>query len=149
MTNDKQNSITHQKRINRLLKIEILRGHNAFKRVFTQGKTVDAPFIKAFVLCKKEDIPQLLVGFSVTRSIRKAVERNFLKRRMREAYRHNKMQLYQLIESAEISLTIVFFWKAYPNAPVKKISYSSIEQNIQHILQTIERMYENRHYNTH
>jgi len=50
------------------------------------------------------------VGFSVSRNVKRAVDRNRLKRIMRESYRQNKHQLLSCFAGRNESLDIVFMY---------------------------------------
>ncbi|MGB9552850.1 MAG: ribonuclease P protein component [bacterium] len=58
-------------------------GRKEFREVCRQGKVLVSPWL---ILYYKPD-EQWGAGFGTTRDVRKAVERNLLRRRLREAYR--------------------------------------------------------------
>jgi ribonuclease P protein component len=55
-----------------------------FQALFQQGKRIDRP---ALVVLWREAPGQTRVGFAVSRQLRRAVQRNRVRRRLREAYR--------------------------------------------------------------
>jgi len=55
-----------------------------FQALFQRGKRIDRP---AVLLLWRETTGPTRVGFAVSRQIRSAVDRNRVKRRLREAYR--------------------------------------------------------------
>lgn len=63
-----------------------LRRRQDFRRVYKSGKSLKNP---AFVLCYRPSYSKggLRIGFSVSKRMGKAVERNLVKRRLREACR--------------------------------------------------------------
>jgi ribonuclease P protein component len=74
-------------------KHEVLRGYGAFKAILSNGTYVQHSGIRCFYLTTPQ-IPPVSnkVGFAI-QGIRKASERNKLKRWMREAFRMNKQVL--------------------------------------------------------
>jgi ribonuclease P protein component len=81
-----------------------------------------------------EDKSSVRVAFTAPKkTFKKAVERNTLKRRMREAYRLNyKIILEQFINQKDKSLQLLFIYIG------KEVSdYQSIEKNMQTILQKL------------
>lgn len=70
---------------------EKLKSKKLIEKLFEEGKTVSA-FPLRLIYLKEGDINK--VGVSVSkRNFKKAVERNHIKRLLREAYRHNKKML--------------------------------------------------------
>ena len=77
-------------------KEERLYGHIALDNVYNNGKHLQIDSVKIIYLeVPKGDFPPCRIVFSVPkRAFKKAVERNLLKRRMREIYRLEKHLLY-------------------------------------------------------
>jgi len=73
--------------------------------------------------------PQVLITVS-KRNFKKAVERNLIKRRIKEAYRKNKMPL---VESCMSKSTTVLLGLIYTGKTI--LSYAEIEKKIILILQ--------------
>lgn len=72
-------------------------------------------------------------AFSVQKkSFRKAVDRNLLKRRIREAYRHEKKRLYEHLE--EINMQIAFML-IYRHTSIK--SFNEIRQSVTHVIEKL------------
>jgi len=70
----------------RLRKREILRGKKNFDEVFQRGKVLRGKYVNIYFL-EGQDTK---VGFCVSKAFKKAVERNRVKRLLREIYRNEK-----------------------------------------------------------
>ena len=76
-----------------LPKTERLSGVTPVAFLFRQGKGISAGCIRAKYIKRADDAPSRIVVSVPKRSFKRAVKRNLLKRRMREAYRHQKALL--------------------------------------------------------
>lgn len=72
----------------------------------------------------------VMVAFSVSsRNFKRAVDRNLLKRRMRESYRKNKHILYESVKKYDHTLQLFFI---YNKSEI--LSYTEVENSIIQIL---------------
>lgn len=115
-----------------LKKKEILSGQIKINEVFNSGKTLFVHPIKVFYNQKEDFITnesKVLFSVSIPKKIfKKAVHRNLLKRRIREAYRLNKLFLTDNINK-EIQLSFMLVYVG------KKIeSFSKIEKSVIQII---------------
>jgi len=69
-----------------LKKYEILRGRNAFTEIFRRGEKIQGRVVTLFVLPETE----AQMGIAVSKKFKRAVDRNRIKRLLREIYRKNK-----------------------------------------------------------
>lgn len=114
----------------------------------TNKKDIDAIFekglvIKSFPLLVKhlpinfEDGAGLKVVISVPkRRIRKATDRNRIRRQMKEAFRLNKMALKEVLKKRELSLALFFVYTGK-----EKPDYAQIEGKIKLILKELNNTY--------
>ena len=115
-------------------KEERLKSSKVVKQLFSQANGfLVHPFKVNWVIGEeKEKYPaKILIGVS-RKNFRKAVERNRLKRLIREAYRKNKYLLYQYLEDRHSScnFSVIYIGKAEED-------YSVIEKKIIILLQRL------------
>ncbi len=67
---------------------EKLRNSEDFKRAYLQGKRIRLPGLTIIIV--RSPLPYCRIGISVTRKFGKAIERNRVKRLIRELFRRNK-----------------------------------------------------------
>ena len=106
----------------RLLKTDRILKREEFIRVYEQGRKVQARYFTAFILPNRVDRPRL--GITVTRKTGNSVERNRVRRLVREAFRKTrwiapigvdivinaKRQLVDA-ESRDVEREFVAFWE--------------------------------------
>ena len=97
-----------------LHKDERLCSQKTIEELFTSGESFLAYPLKVVFL--KTELPQSVpvqAAFTASkRNFKRAVKRNILKRRMREAYRLNKPSLYSELADKEVHLAIMFVYIA-------------------------------------
>ncbi len=105
--NDRENIKLSFKKAERLCSRKII------EKLFSDGKSIlSFPVKIVFLQLSLSTSFPAQAGFSVGKKIfKKAVQRNLLKRRMREAYRLNKNDLYQKLGDKQLALFIVFIGK--------------------------------------
>ncbi len=98
-----------------------LRSNRDFKKVYKRGKGY---FNRNFsLIVKKNKLQGSRVGFSITKKHGNAVERNKLKRRLKEIVRHN----FNLIPEG-YDLVVV------PKVNTKELNYQELEKSVVHLL---------------
>jgi ribonuclease P protein component len=121
-----------------LKKEERLKRRKIIEQLFSEGRAVTAFPIRVQY---KTDDPLLTVplqaGFSVSsRNFKKAVDRNRIKRLMREAYRLQKAPLEQALQTKQrqLALFLIYTGKELPNYHLMR---EKIEVVLKKLLQTI------------
>ncbi len=114
-----------------LPKNEILTHKQLWESLFASGKRLKASPI--LLIYKETPLPQPVraqVGFSAPkRRFPKAVERNRIKRLMREAYRHEKMVLINSTKGT-YAFVILYIGKKEPELPEIRQAMKSLFQKI-------------------
>jgi ribonuclease P protein component len=112
----------------RLYKTERLKSLKAIEHLFAKGEKISSfPIKLIYIIHENAKISSHQVAFSVPkRNIKKAVHRNKIKRRMREAYRKNK---HILAVSENKKLNIMFIFTDNKDCP-----YTFIEDKIKILL---------------
>ena len=115
-------------------KSEHLCGEKRITRLFTQGEAFIAyPLRVVYLISPKKDVEVVSVMVSVPKKrFKRAVKRNLLKRRMREAYRLNKQELTSLLSEKELQIHVAF---NYVSDDV--MDFSQIEKKMKAALQRL------------
>lgn len=115
-------------------KSEHLCHKNTFDELFEKGKTIHGNGLRIVWLAKDAIAGSLQVAVSVSkRNFKRAVHRNVLKRRLREAFRLHAQPLRTQLTGNNIS---VFFIMIYTRKDIKE--YREIEENVIHSLSKLE-----------
>jgi ribonuclease P protein component len=107
-------------------KSERLTNKKKFEQLFEKGISIKGfPLKLIFILePRTEEAPAIQVAFTVPkRSFKKAVDRNFLRRKMKEVYRLNRQTVIELLDQKNESMYAILI---YTNR--EKMDYQSIEK---------------------
>lgn len=125
-----------------LSKGEVLRGYGVFRDVFSNGELVGGRLVKAFVRrvskTRGENV-HLKVGFAVSRKVRSSVNRNRIRRLLRQSYRISKHSLTQHLKSRGIFLQMILLYAGSDQVDVKRLRYTELETEVKQILRSITR----------
>jgi ribonuclease P protein component len=100
--------------MNTLVKSERLISKKLIDHLFTNGKSFHSSNIKITVLLGSFDFnypAQVLVSVS-KKNFKKAVDRNAIKRRIREAYRIIKSSLYELLIKHKLKMIVAIIYNS-------------------------------------
>jgi ribonuclease P protein component len=90
-------------------KAEHLCGKTSVDKLFTEGKSfLSYPLRIVFCLSDKTDVPVRCLMAAPKRRFKHAVDRNRLKRQLRESYRLNKGVLLSAVEGKDYQLLVAF-----------------------------------------
>jgi|YNPMSStandDraft_2_1061718.scaffolds.fasta_scaffold08583_3 ribonuclease P protein component len=108
-----------------------------FQKLFNEGKTIVFFPIKAHYLFidSQSTTSEVKVAFSVSsKRIKTAVERNYIKRIMREAYRKNKHIIIKNLKKNNIFIAFIYLTE-------EKYTYANLEKTLCLTLQAISEKY--------
>jgi ribonuclease P protein component len=99
-------------------KEEKLKSHKLIELLFKQGTSFSIFPLRILYLFPGNNIALLQAGFAVsTKNFKKAVDRNKVKRLMREVYRKQKSELFKTLHTNEKYMIVFFIYtgKEIPN----------------------------------
>lgn len=107
-------------------KQEKLKSRNTIDLMFSEGKSVSKyPLRLVYVPLSQEDESLIKIGVSVSKKhFKKAVDRNYFKRLLREAYRHNK---YLLLEKTDGHYAFMFMYQTKERLSFEEINTKTIQ----------------------
>jgi len=116
---------------------------NDIKNVMANGKKIMSyPVLANHVIKNAEQGETIKIAISVAkRNFKKAVDRNLLKRRIREAYRHNKHNLTAVAKKYNKTINAIIIY-----VPKEKLSYGEIERGIAKLLENIAKNIEKNNH---
>ena|SRR5690606_16999087 len=111
-------------------KEEKLKSRKLIEKMFTEGKTVSKyPLKLIYIQTELKDEIMIQAGVSVSkRNFKRAVDRNKIKRLMREAYRLNKNLIFNTIQFP-YALMFLYIGKEFPK------NYDEISKSMIKLLQ--------------
>ncbi|KPK85827.1 MAG: hypothetical protein AMS27_06460 [Bacteroides sp. SM23_62_1] len=118
--------------LNSLNKSERLKSSRLIGEIISSGESFTVMPLKFFWdLCPgdKNQYPAKMAVSVSSRNFKRAVDRNLIKRRIREAYRINKLELYKYLSDNNLFLNSVILYM-----PKTIFTYQQMEESIKKIL---------------
>lgn len=112
---------------NKMSKIETLKKNYEFKNVLSRGNSYFGKQIE--IVCKKNNTAKNKIGIAVSTKAGKAVQRNRVKRMIRENYR-------QIENKLEKGYSIVFLWNK--RVKIDEVSYTVIQKDMDTIFKKMK-----------
>ncbi|TXE19139.1 ribonuclease P protein component [Psychroserpens burtonensis] len=114
-------------------KKEKLKSQKLIEQLFSEGKSVSAyPLRMVYLKSNFDEDTQFKTGVTVSkRNLKKAVDRNRIKRLLREAYRLNKSEYFNNISSC-YTLMILYIGK-------DKTDFDSVNKKMKQLLETFSK----------
>ena len=117
---------------------EKLKSRKLIARLFAEGKAFSLFPLKAYYLNIKEtlDYPIKFGAGAATKNFKKAVDRNHIKRILRDAYRTEKIPLQQYLneQKKQLLFFILYIDKTLPEKNVIKKTMPMVIEKLIHIL---------------
>jgi ribonuclease P protein component len=126
-------------RVRRTLKrAEILSGRNNFQLVFKHGRKFQAKYLGCLILTdarlKLRAGSMAGIGFTSPRGLKRAVDRNRLKRLAREAYRLNKEILLPKLNGLSNPLALIFLYTSNVAGSPRFPTFAEVELDMKKLL---------------
>jgi ribonuclease P protein component len=122
-----------------LSKNERIKEKKIFDKLFKSGKTILSKnnSLKIVYLTEKSEEHFVKIAIGISKKSGKSYWRNRLKRLIRNAYRLNKLQLFDLILQKKISIYILFSSVSINQLNSQKLSYKEIEEQVVSLLELL------------
>ncbi|MBI3195571.1 MAG: ribonuclease P protein component [Ignavibacteriae bacterium] len=119
-----------------------MRGKKNFEHLVRNSKKFEGKFLRCYVAIQLREehhsVKQIVVAFSVSKKLlAKAVDRNKIRRLMRESYRLNKSILFTQTPELSKQIQILFVYTFPRKQDVPLPSFASIQDDIKRIIETI------------
>ena len=110
-----------------------LKSRKLVENLFSKGKSTLAFPVKLVYTLEESDMPKVLSGAGVSKKyFKKAHDRNYIKRLIREAYRHHQHQLIAFSEKQKLTIHffMLYIYKELPNYESLNVQMPTIIQKL-------------------
>ena len=126
-----------------LKKSEILRGSKNFEHLLKNCKKFEGSILRCYVTSKPREVGRsdagVVAAFAVKKSLKRAVDRNRIRRRMREAYRMNKALLLPRIQESGNQIQILFMYSTPKKSGSILPLFEAVRDDMVNLLETISK----------
>ncbi|MFN0157776.1 MAG: ribonuclease P protein component [Bacteroidota bacterium] len=119
--------------------IRALRGSKAFRTVFLSGKRTDGQLVRCYCLWQAGIAAGVSTGVAIVDRSLNAVQRNHVKRRMREALRTVSRRLVQLSTARNTNLHFVVAYRGNRLQEARRVTYLMIHDDLAAVCSKIEK----------
>lgn len=124
-----------------LPKSYILRGYQTFSRIISSGTSIQGAYLTSYVISRQSDHPGAMIGFTVSKKRTPlAVERNRIKRLMRETVRKHFSTIISEAKSKKVAVEIVVSYKGEKEKTPALTVHDLEPEWIQHQQQVMEKL---------
>jgi ribonuclease P protein component len=116
---------------------EPLRGYGVMERVYARGRRLDTERIRCIYLLVHTTLPVVQVAFGAPSKVFGAVQRNRLKRLMREAFAREWNTLQQDLAGAGVSASLLFIFKGKKGERGTRFTLQAVHKSIASICTTL------------
>jgi ribonuclease P protein component len=111
-----------------LPKFKILRGYQSFSRIIGSGVRIQEKLLTGYVLVRSSVESDSVIGFAVTKKrVPLAVQRNRIKRIMKESVRKNFYEISQMAEFHKVAVEIVLSYSGKKETDYRRLKLQDIE----------------------
>jgi len=128
---------------NRLKRSEIIKGKNVFRFIYKNGIRINGELLRCHLVSRtyfSPGVSNILFGVVVQKYIRRSVDRNRIRRLIREAYRINKTILQRKLIHCSSQVALLFVFRKLDSVHSQLPTYIEIEEDVKNLLEKISNL---------